>query len=315
MSNDWSGGGDFSSGENPYAPGDAALAMEEPQREDPDSEFKISPGPRPQKASVGRAFRNFQILFSAALGPVGWAWGALAVAYFVVYFLGMGAIVGLSSLGSVNSGADLFTSSSFGIGVGLVMMVVLTCFGALFMGLTRALREVAFWGEHAISSVGDAVRLATKRFGILLGFFFVWFILMSIPSFLSGLIGGLGNSPMLGGIFSLVFVSFVSMALSPMFYVVPSSNSGLGEAVGDSLSIAGNHLGYLILCFLLLFIGVIGTGCVLALFVFVPFLGLMMYIPGIFVLLFAVWVAFVAIFATIEEAEAGFFPLHTDPGF
>lgn len=297
-------GGGNSDDFNPYEPGDAAVDPAMPS--DPtggEGALQISPTQAPNKPEVSRAIENFNIVLDRAFGPVGGGWLVVFFGYMILaVILGVATValvpgLAASGLGEAAGGAVLLMVPIFAI--------VAIGAGSLFVGLTRSLRTVAFGGERAVAGVGEALSIAFERFWSILGMFVGWFLLMALPMGLVMVAGAQLDSPVLavvGGLFAIVIAVFAA----PLFYVVPSTDLSIGASFSKSLEVLTGNFGYLALCFLALLATALLLGCGMAVLNFIPIIGQIIGFALQLALNFFSWIAFVTVFATIEEANGPF---------
>jgi len=301
---DQAGGGGGSDDFNPYEPGDAAVDPERQQEQSVDGEMQIAPTTPPRSPKVSRAMENFSIVLDGAFGAVGGGW-------LVVFFgnLIFGGSVGLVAAlaGSGLDAAGMSAQASGGVMILMLPVIAIGVLGlgSLFVGLTRALRKVAFGGPRAISGVGGALSTALERFWSILGMILAWGLVLLVPTGAIGVVAGQAETPELMVVAMLV-VFVLAVLLSPLFYVVPATNLGIGGSFSKAVEVVSDNLGYVALCFVAMIGAALAVGCVVGLLQFITIIGT---IIGFFIniaMQFFMWVAYVTMFATIEEARGPF---------
>ena len=289
---------------NPYEPGEAAVDPAMPAEPTGDGALQISPTAPPRKPTVSRAMENFNIVLDRAFGPVGVGWLSVFFGYMFGFGI-IGVVAALAIPGILSSGMG--DGATFGMLALLAPIVAIVAIGAasLFIGLTRALRKVAFGGEHVIAGVGEAFSTAFERFWPIVGMFFAWLLILGLPLALMVVGTVQMESPILA-ILGGLGVAGLAVLLSPLFYVVPATDLGLGASFSKSIEIVTTHFGYLALCFLALMGAGFALGCGLGIVGLVPFLGAIVSFVAQIAINFFSWVAFVTVFATIEETAGPF---------
>lgn len=294
------------SGDNPYAPGDAAVDMQEPslkqKQEEDGSEFRIAHSAPPREPTIGRAFDNYQALLRRGMGTVGLSWGLLFVAVFVITFVGL---LGAMLFGEVLGGPE--TMMLLMIPGGLIGLLLGGLYMVLYIGLTGALRQVGFFGEYAIPTVTDAYKVGLNRAGPILGAVFGWMLCLVVP--MAMMVGAAAIEPM-----AMVVAAFFAVPLSfalgfvaaPLFYIIPATTLGLGDALKEAFRVAKTHALYLALAFLIFIVAYFAVACVVGVVGLIPILGQIFSLFANLFIQYAVWIGFVAVIGTIEEAEGGF---------
>lgn len=289
--------------DNPYAPGEAAVDPEADAEFAEHSDWTITPG-RPREPSIGRAYANFQVLLNRSIGMVGVAWAAVAISYLALIIGLSVVVVGVGTATAPSPGQTLAQGGLFAMLASVIALGTAT----LFLGLTRPLREVGFRGEGAVPGVGTAFTMALERFFPIVGFLLAAGIVFFVPFFGLGAVAELAGLPDSAGLIALPVLAVLWYFLAPLFYIVPASDLSLGDSFSEAYSVATSYPGYLLLSYLVLAAVAFGFGCMFSLFAAVPIFGIICGFIGMFFLNFGGWIAFTALFATVEEVRGGFEP-------